>query len=212
MEFETNVFINCPFDKDYAPILQAIMFCIVVLGYRPRLAFERADGGENRLDKIRSLIEQSKYSIHDLSRCQARKKSEIFRLNMPFELGIDFGCRQYFGHGRDAKKFLILEENRYRFQAALSDISGCDIEAHSGKYDTAMTKVRNWLRQEAGINADGPAKIRGDYVTFQEWNYERKLSEGYSENDILEYPTFELLNDMQSWVQMGKPVEFDPAI
>jgi hypothetical protein len=196
--------------KDYAPILQAIMFCIVVHGFRPRLALESSDGAENRLDKIRGLIEQSKYSIHDLSRCQAKKKGEMFRLNMPFELGIDFGCRQYFGNGREAKKFLILEETRYRFQAALSDISGCDIEAHSGQYDKAMTKVRNWLRQEAGISADGPAKIQGDYVTFQEWNYERKLFRGFSEDDIREYPTFELLEDMQSWVRAGKPFEFDP--
>lgn len=187
------------------------MFCVVVLGFRPRLAFERADGGENRLDKIRGLIEQSKYSIHDLSRCQARKKGEMFRLNMPFELGIDFGCRQYFGKGRNAKRFLILEEKRYRFQAALSDISGCDIQAHSGKYDTAMTKVRDWLRQESRADADPPSRIKGDYVTFQEWNYERKLYAGYTEADILEYPTFELLDDMQKWVQLGKPTQFDPA-
>ena len=103
--FEKNVFINCPFDAEFEPILQSILFCIVYLGFAPRLASERNDSGENRLEKIRGLIESSKYSIHDLSRCQAKRKGEHFRLNMPFELGIDFGCRQYFGQGRDQKRF-----------------------------------------------------------------------------------------------------------
>ena len=90
MTFERSVFINCPFDKDFAPLLQAILFCVVVMGFEPRLASERNDSGETRLDKIRSIIEGSKYSIHDLSRCQAKRKGEMFRLNMPFELGIDW--------------------------------------------------------------------------------------------------------------------------
>ena len=118
--FDTNVFINCPFDREYAPILQAILFCVVFAGLNPRIATERGDSGENRLDKIRGLIEESRWSIHDLSRCQAREAGEFYRLNMPFELGIDWGCRHYFGKGREAKRFLILEEKPYRFQAALS--------------------------------------------------------------------------------------------
>ena len=46
----------------------------------------------------------------------------------------------------------------------------------------------------------------GDYVTFQEWVYERKLAQGYSEDDIREYPTFERLEAMQEWVALGKPL------
>lgn len=205
-QFERSVFINCPFDDDYAPILQAILFCTILLGFLPRLATERSDSGETRLEKIRELIENSRYSIHDLSRCQARRKGKIFRLNMPFELGIDFGCRQYFGSGRDTKRFLILEERPYRFQAALSDISGCDIESHSGDFAKAMIKVRHWLRHQTGVAAPGPQRLIGDYVTFQEWDYERKLTQGYSEEDIQSYPTFERLEAMREWVRLGKPI------
>lgn len=124
---------------------------------------------------------------------------------MPFELGIDWGCRQYFGGNRADKQFLILEEKPYRFQAALSDISGCDIETHGGQYDRALTKVRNWLRQQATRHADGPSKLLGDYITFQEWDYERKLANGYSEKDIREYPTFERLEAMKEWFKLEKP-------
>ncbi len=203
--FESCVFINCPLDQDYEPILQAILFCVVYLDYSPRLSTERKDSGENRLEKIRKLIENSKYSIHDLSRSLATKKGEYFRLNMPFELGIDYGCRQYFGDGRENKKLLILEEKRYLYQATISDISGCDIEAHGGDFEKAVRKVRNWLVSEAGAAAVGASKILGAYADFQKWNYKRQLAAGFSDEDIQDYPTKELLEAMNNWIAIGKP-------
>lgn len=208
--FEKNIFINCPFDEAFEPILQAIMFAAVYLEFFPRIATESNDGGENRLTKIRGLIESSKYSIHDLSRCQAKRKGEHFRLNMPFELGIDFGCRQYFGSGRDAKRFLILEEKKYRYQAALSDIAGCDIQSYGSDEQlapqNAVKHVRNWLSSEAGAIQVGPSKIWQSYTDFQEWYYEKKMAEGASEAEIKEYPTSELLAAMREWIDLGKPI------
>lgn len=203
--FEECVFINCPFDAAYDPILQAILFCIVYLGFTPRLAKERSDSGENRLEKIRELIEGSKYSIHDLSRCQATKKGEHYRLNMPFELGIDYGCRQYYGEGRERKKILILEEKNYRYQAALSDMAGSDIQFHGGKFEQAIRKVRNWLVSEAALDAVGAARICGAYYDFQGWYFEMKTKAGFSEQDISDYSTPELLAAMKEWVARGKP-------
>lgn len=184
------------------------MFCVVYFGFTPRLATERNDGGENRLEKIRGLIEGSKYSIHDLSRCQARKKGEHFRLNMPFELGIDFGCRQY-ADGKQGKRFLILEERKYRYQAALSDISGCDIQAYGIDAQLAPQKavqcVRGWLVSEAKVEPVGARKILDAYADFQEWYWNTKLDQGASEDEIREYPTSELLSEMFRWRELGKP-------
>ena len=59
--FERSVFINCPFDDDYAPLLQAISFCVVYLGFFPRLAPENADNAAARLDRSAELVRQSKY-------------------------------------------------------------------------------------------------------------------------------------------------------
>lgn len=206
MAFERSVFINCPFDEDYAPILQAVLFTIIDLGLIPRIARERMDSAENRLAKIRELIEASRYSIHDLSRCQAAKEGEHFRLNMPFELGIDYGCRTYFGQGRDTKKILIMEEKPFRYQVAISDLSGCDIEVNGAKFDKAMRKVRNWLVNEAGAPRTAPAVLLARYVKFQEWHYEKQLDEGFSEDDIKDYPTRELMDAMAQWVTLGRPV------
>jgi hypothetical protein len=203
--YERSVFINCPFDEDYAPLLQAILFCLFYLGFTPRIATEKVDSGEVRLDKIKRLIEASRFSIHDLSRCQAKARGEHYRLNMPFELGLDYGCRQYAaGHG--AKRILILEEKPYRYQAALSDLAGCDIQSHGGKFDVAVRKVRGWLASEAGLQADGAAKILGAYVAFQEWHYKSQLARGFSEADIQDYLTPELLDAMREWFAQGRPV------
>ena len=92
--FDSSVFINCPFDEDYHPLLRPLLFTILYLGFTPRIALERSDSGENRIDKISELIASSKYSIHDLSRLKARRAKEFYRMNMPFELGIDYGARR----------------------------------------------------------------------------------------------------------------------
>jgi len=208
-EFEKSVFVNCPFDSDYEPILQGILFCIVDLGFMPRLAKERSDSGEVRLHKIADLIRDSKYSIHDLSRSQADQPGEFFRLNMPFEYGVDWACRRWFGEGRGEKKFLVLDEQRYRYQAALSDIAGSDIGYHKGDFQIAMRKVRNWLVSEAKAVAPGASRITARYADFQGWHYERQLTAGFSEEDIEDYPTPEFLSAMLDWKRLGAPVTFD---
>ena len=86
-DFAKNVFINCPFDSGYIPLLRPLLFTVLFLGYNPRIASERFDSGEARITKICNLITCSRYSIHDISRIQSSKKGEYYRLNMPFELG-----------------------------------------------------------------------------------------------------------------------------
>lgn len=205
-DFERSVFVNCPFDKDYEPILQAILFCIIYLGFIPRIASASNDSGSMRLERILTLIEQSKFSIHDLSRCEAKKKGERFRLNMPFELGLDYGCKTFSNAGHQSKRILILEERPYRYQAAISDLAGCDIQAHAGDYQKAVRKTRNWLVSEAGAHVEGAQLILSAYADFQEWYYEKQLAAGFSDDDIQDYPTYELLAAMKDWNALGRPV------
>lgn len=93
--YENNVFINCPFDDKYFDLLQTLVFAIVYYGFTPRISLENSDSGQPRLEKIVQLIIESKYSIHDLSRLQSKSANEYYRLNMPFELGIDYGLRKF---------------------------------------------------------------------------------------------------------------------
>ncbi len=141
--FETNVFINCPFDKEYQPLLWALLFVVIDCGFEPRIALENANAGVVRIEKIKDLIQISQYSIHDLSRAEALHNGDLPRFNMPFELGLDLGCRNFGVAEHTTKKCLILEKERYRYQQVLSDISGNDIEAHNDSAELLVRCVRD---------------------------------------------------------------------
>jgi hypothetical protein len=163
------VFINCPFDDGYRPILRAIVFTIISSGYHPRCALDATDGAEIRVSKISAMIGECDWGIHDLSRVEV-EAGGVPRFNMAMELGLHLGAR-LFGEGRQRRKrALILEAKPHRYDAALSDISGQDIEAHSNDPVEAIRCVRNWLSEHRPRNAvplPGAAAIRSDYHLFQ---------------------------------------------
>jgi len=199
MAFDDNVFINCPFDENYYPILRPIIFTVVYLGLQPRIALERIDSGESRITKIIELIRESRYGIHDISRIKAEKAGEIFRLNMPFELGIDVGCRNFGTRKQKQKRLLILEAERFRFQAGLSDLSGSDISAHDNRPELAVAAVRNWLANQCRPGAPGPTRIWDAFADFMAFNYARLMGRGFSSSDIESYPIAELISSMMEW-------------
>jgi hypothetical protein len=164
-----SVFINCPFDEAYKPILRAITFTVVLSGYHPRCALDATDGAEIRVSKIAALIGECDWGIHDISRVE--HEAEGFpRFNMPMELGIHLGVR-LFGEGRHRrKKALILEAVNHRYDVAISDISGQDIEIHRNDPNEAIRCVRNWLSDHRPHNAaplPGAAALQADYGNFQ---------------------------------------------
>jgi len=198
--FHKNVFINCPFDEQYYPILRPLLFTVIYLGFTPRITLERLDSGEPRIQKIISLIKESKFAIHDLSRIKAEKKGEYFRLNMPFELGIDIGCKLFRKGKWSAKKCLVLEAKRYRYQAAISDLSNSDIAVHNNKPKDVVSAVRNWLNNEAHLSAVGPAEIWGAFTDFMADNYDALKARGFSARNIKHLPVNELISCMRDWV------------
>lgn len=173
----------------------------------PRLASERLDSGEVRLDKIVELIRASRLSIHDLSRVRATRAGELARLNMPFELGIDYGFAQADPAKFAQKRLLVIAEEPYKYQAALSDIAGWDIRSHGADYERAIREVRSWLGS-CELTSTSSSRILGDYIGFQEWDYERLLASGWKESDIQERPTPELLRAMREWIGAGRPVTY----
>jgi hypothetical protein len=199
MAFADNVFINCPLDADYQVLLRPILFTIIYLRFTPRIALERMDSGESRIAKIIELIGESKYAIHDLSRIQATKPAEIFRLNMPFELGLDVGCRR-FGNGvHNVKQCLVLETQPYRYQAALSDLSGSDISAHNNNPQEAVAVVRAWLVSLCRPNAVGTRKIWKSFGNFMAENRTLLKARGFSNREIQDLAIPELIQCMMQW-------------
>lgn len=204
MAFDRNVFINCPFDKQYLPMLRPLLFTVLYLQFRPRIALETLNSGAPRVTKIMGLIRGSQYGIHDLSRIQAKKKGEFFRLNMPFELGLDVGC-QVFGKGNwRKKKCLIMEVEPYRYQAAISDLSNSDIAAHGGDPYRVVLEVRKWLNREAKLNAPGATHIWTRFNEFMAANYDKLRAEGHSPAEIAELDAGELIRAMNVWLRRNR--------
>lgn len=165
-----SVFINCPFDDEFAPILRAMVFTIIAAGYDPRCALDATDGAEVRVGKIARLIGECDWGIHDLSRVEV-EPGGVPRFNMPMELGIHLGARLLGEPRHRRKRALILDAERHRYDRALSDISGQDIEAHANNPDEAIRCVRNWLSEHRPRSADplpGAAALQADYRLFQE--------------------------------------------
>jgi hypothetical protein len=81
-----HVFINCPFDAGYRPILNAILFAVFDLGFVARCALEEEDTGEFRLSKIERIIEECRYGVNDLSAVAPDVATGLPRFNMPLEL------------------------------------------------------------------------------------------------------------------------------
>lgn len=196
--FSTNVFINCPLDEKYKPLLRALLFTIHSCGYNPRIATERSDSGESRLEKIKELILDSQYSIHDLSRIKCQERNEYYRLNMSFEIGLDFGCR--FFHCED-KKALILEEEKYSIQKGLSDLVGGDPKCHYGMPKKLVIEVRSWFIEIGVEGIDGGSKIWDDFNVFYADLYNKKLSEGFKKKEFENLPIPEFNRHIKEWIE-----------
>lgn len=196
--FDKNVFVNCPFDDDFRQLLIGITFTIMYFGYKPRLALERSDSAESRIDKILELIKESKFGIHDLSRIISSDRDEHYRMNMPFELGIDYGCKRLKDGEWANKKILILEKERYRYQKAISDLSGSDIKNHDNDVSKVIYAVRDWLVIEELQRGASGRKVWGDYNEFEAYLYDEVVEkDGHESTDKVPIP--EILHHMETW-------------
>ena len=192
--FEKNIFINCPFDEDYKPLLKILIYTIKKIGFIPRISLERNDSAEVRLMKIKEILEQSKYSIHDLSRSKSTKEGEYSRLNMPFELGLDFGCKIYNSNNiYRNKKFLILEEEKYSTQKALSDMAGADCKCHNGDALELVNELRSWFSENGIINIPSPTHIFDDYNIFYTNLYSDLTEKKFKPHEINNLPIAEFM-------------------
>jgi hypothetical protein len=168
-DYEQNVFVNCPFDPDYAELFDAIVFTVHDCGFKARCTLEVDDSAQVRIDKIFDIIQECMFGIHDISRTEIDLTSGLPRFNMPLELGIFLGARR-FGQGKQREKIcLILDKERYRYQQYCSDISGQDIRSHGGDIRKAIIAVRDWLRNattERDVIIPSGSRIFNRYEIF----------------------------------------------
>ena len=164
-----DVFINCPFDAQFKPIFNAIVFTVVRSGYRARCAMETDDAGENRMGKIIKIIGECPYGIHDISRTETDGDPPLPRFNMPLELGVWLGAQHLGRDDQAGKRCIVFDRERYRYQKFISDIGGQDIKEHEGDVATLIDKLAGWLRHlPGGHQAGGGRAILREYRKFEE--------------------------------------------
>ncbi|HRN55949.1 MAG TPA: hypothetical protein PLS00_05185 [Niabella sp.] len=201
MPFETNVFINCPFDNDYSVLLRPLLFSILYFQLDPKIA-QTESSANIRVNQIKQHIRNSKFSIHDLSRSKPMKKNELPRFNMPYELGLDIGCAEFGSKKFKEKRILILETDRFHYQKVLSDISGQDIENHNNDPATIIRKARNWLSTVDGTKSyPSGNKVWVAYNQFVDDLSQTLIAEGFTENEIENMPNSDLISFARDWIQ-----------
>ncbi len=164
--YHRNVFINCPFDSDYDEIFNAIVFTVFRCKFTLRCAKEFSDSHGIRIQNIVSLIEQSKYAIHDLSRVTLSETGNLPRFNMPLELGIFIGSKQFGSKVHKDKEYIIIESEQFRFKQFISDLSGQDIQSHKDDPIKAIKSIRDWLSSKTAETIPSASILVDEYKEF----------------------------------------------
>lgn len=165
--YNDNVFINCPYDPDYARTFEALIFAVYALGFLPRAAREVDDGGDVRYLRIMRIIGECRYGIHDISRTGIDPVTNLPRFNMPLELGFYLAARVFGDEEQEKKRTIVLDVNAYRYRDFISDLAGVDIHAHNGDPLQAITEVRNWLRSASRRNLPSANVVRDLHERFR---------------------------------------------
>lgn len=167
MSSPQRVFINCPFDPGYRQMFDALVFAVLHCGFSPTSALEAQGSGKQRFSRIIELIRRSPLAIHDLSRTSLGGERRLPRFNMPLELGIFIGAREFGGDDQRKKDYLVLEKREGDCDHCCSDLGGVDASAHDNQPAKAIEHVRNWLNAHSPGGLSGPEAIATDYRSFR---------------------------------------------
>jgi hypothetical protein len=139
-----SVFLNIPYDLGFEDLYLAYIVGLTQLGLRVNATV--AVPNQGRLETIFGLIEESNFSIHDLSRIELSRG--IPRFNMPVELGLAL-YRSHVTRGKH--QVYVFESKPYRAQRSTSDINGIDPQIHNGTAKGIMAGLRNIFRQPGDV-------------------------------------------------------------
>jgi hypothetical protein len=167
VQYEDLIFMNCTFDTSYYPLLRDIIFAVYRCCFTPTSELGTDNSLQNRLAKIQNCILSAKYGIHDISRTGLNAK-QLPRFNMPFELGLFFGAKE-FGSGKQKdKNAIIFDRSKYRYQSFISDLNGIDIKAHVNDPCTVIKYIRDWLHVSSKRkNLPGETVLIQEYKKFK---------------------------------------------
>jgi hypothetical protein len=146
-DYDRDVFLNVPFGRYYQPIRDGITFAVLACGLRPRSVMEFSNSAATRFDRLRGLIRDCRWGIHDLS----HPADGPMRSNVALELGLFLGAATYGDSRQRHKASLILDQADYGSQRHFSDLSATNVISHGGDPEQAIRAVRDWVANEVRL-------------------------------------------------------------
>ncbi|MGD1871017.1 MAG: hypothetical protein ACFB0F_16205 [Neomegalonema sp.] len=165
-KYKRQVFLNYPYDKEFFPILDAVIFSVICCGFIPRSCEEEISGTEPRIERILKLIASCQHGVHDLS-ASASHSQKNPRLNMPFELGIFYGAKRLGGETHRKKDAVVFDSDIYRLKSTLSDTAGLDFQPHNNEPLVAIVSIQRYLKKFADWDLIGPKALVSLYIDYQ---------------------------------------------
>lgn len=183
-----GVFLNCPFDDAYVPLLSAMIFTTVTCGFQPRSALEDDGAGLMRFDRLCSLVRSCDIGIHDLSRTESSTEG-LPRFNMPLELGLFLGARAFGGPRQKQKATLLLVKDHHTMGRYLSDLASVDPVADGGTPHGAVEAVRGFFQRTLVASGSarrlpGAVAIHARFVAFQKALPKMAKAGGFASNAL----------------------------
>jgi len=140
--------------------MDAIFFTIVASGFRPRSSIESGAQADLRVERILTALNDSPYSVHDLSRSIGEGPENLARFNMPLELGMAIQLRhsQVKSQHPEPHDFFIMTGVHADYGRFASDLRGYDIEPHGEETEALVSRLVEWLQTKRGAasNATKP--------------------------------------------------------
>lgn len=128
-----GVFLNIPYDEGFVDLYLAYLAGISSFGLTPRATIE-IPGGELRVERIFKLLAQCPWSIHDVSRLEAR-------FNMPFELGLAVAWAKL--EKPSEHLWFVFAGGSARTRRAFSDLLGSDSYFHRSRPSGVLRELCN---------------------------------------------------------------------
>jgi hypothetical protein len=133
---------------------------------------------------------------------RSRRRGEFFRLNIPFELGIDYGCRLTSTGYLRKKRFLVFGVRPHDYKQALSDLGGVDAKSHANDPEKAVLALRNWFVDTVELKrAPSGSTIWKEFVQFS-WDFlAERAKDGFSKQDLKTMPVREYISAIRHWLK-----------
>jgi hypothetical protein len=122
-----------------------------------------------------------------------------------------FGCPCWEGTPRALRilqstsfEHISLEKERYRYQRALSELSGSDISNHNDEPEDIVHAVRNWFRGMSSRKPPSGTVIWEDFNEFMADFYQAREEQGYKDKDLQLMPTREYVDFVEEWLKVRR--------